>query len=185
MAFSLRHGGFSLIEILTAIVILSIIAYATAIAFNLVVSNVRRSESLNSAQSAVDNDISKIRYMAKIYTPCEDPLGEVPASFPKCGAASPSDLPANYYFPPVDSSGAADLFSDYCSSADLSSHFTSRLIAAINALPDPSTAVSRNTAIRQNPSDPQNHNIVISYSSADTVAQRSFIVAPVARGFCP
>lgn len=175
--------GFSLVEVLVAIVICVVAVMGTAAGFSLITQSVKKSSGFNETQMAIDNDLSRIRQIARTYSPCVDSRGDVPDSFPACGAASPADISSDYYFP-VGSDGAIAKFFDACAPAQTGAHFTVKfqeLIEAGSDLPDDVTKVVE----REDSSDASNHNFVITYSSPRLAYPREVVIAPVASSWCP
>jgi prepilin-type N-terminal cleavage/methylation domain-containing protein len=175
--------GFSLVEVLIAVVICLVAVMGTAAGFNLITQSIKKSSGFNEVQIAIDNDISRIRQISRTYTPCSDARGGVPESFPACGAASLADITSEYYFP-VGSDGAIADFFDACGPADTGAHFTvafQGLIDSTDGLPDD---VSKSVE-REDSADDNNHNFKITYSSPRIAHPREVVIAPVASSWCP
>lgn len=182
--------GFSLVEVLVAVVVLSIGVLGTVAGFNLITQSINRSTGYNQAQLAIDNDVTRIEQLARLYTPCEEPLGEVPEAFPYCNGLvdSPEAPGPNYYFPSGSGGefdeAAAQAFAAACRSTNQSTHFVANLVTLIDeggSLPE---NITRNVE-RQDPSDPKNPNIKVSYSSDQIPFGRTLLVAPFAYAWCP
>ena len=175
--------GFSLVEVLIAVVICIVAVMGTAGGFNLITQSIKKTSGFNEAQIAVDNDLSIIRQIARTYTPCVDARGDVPESFPACGASSPAAISSGYYFP-VGSDGAIAGFFDACGPADSGQHFTVKFQELIEGLGNLPSDVTKSVE-REDSSDPANHNFKVTYSSPQLAYTREVIIAPVASSWCP
>lgn len=181
-SLSRKLEGFSLVELLVAAVILALSVAGTAAGFNLITSSLGKSAGYNETQLSIDSDISKIKQMARLYTPCSNPLGAVPEKFPYCGFESTGDIASAYYFP-VDPDDI-DAFSQACKAAEGSGHFADKLIDEIKKLDGLPESITREVS-RQKPGEPLDHSIEIIYNSPQLVYERKLVIAPVASAWCP
>jgi type II secretory pathway pseudopilin PulG len=168
--------GFSLVEGLVAMVVLSAALIGTTAAFNLVTGSISGTGSRNNANLAIDNDIATIKQLAAEYTSCVEPLGSLPSSSGGCSAAIST---SEYYFhqDPSDS----EIFLSACR-GDGAQHITVNLISAINARPAVGFGVVRQSAVREDASDPKNHTILVAYEGQG--ASRLVKIVPVVSAWC-
>jgi hypothetical protein len=168
--------GFSLVEGLVAMIVLSVALIGTTAAFNLVTSSIGGTESRNNANLSIDNDIAGIKQLAADYTSCVNPLGSVPSSPGECGAAIST---SEYYFPqdPAD----WETFLSSCR-GDGVQHITENLILSINGRPAVEAGVVRQSAVREDASDDLNHAIIVSYQGQGI--SRLVKVVPVVSAWC-
>jgi type II secretory pathway pseudopilin PulG len=172
--------GFSIIEGLLAAVIVMIAIAGTSSAFNLLTSSVRRTDEVNSANLAADNDISKIQRLSTEYTSCVVPEGSIPAAN-ACTNTSVNE--ANYYFPQSTDPLEIQKFFTACQSSGSGSHITSNFVSAINSLPAVGSGVARQSAVREDSSDPSNHIVVVNYI-LPLGGSRILKIAPVVSSWC-
>ena len=168
--------GFSLVEGLVAMVVLSVALLGTTTAFNLITGSISGTGSRNNANLSIDNDIATIKQLAAEYTSCVNPLGSIPPSSGGCGANIST---SEYYFPqnPAD----WESFLGACR-GDGVQHITLNLISAINAKPAVGAGVVRQSAVRADPSDPKNHAILVAYEGQGV--SRLVKVVPVVSAWC-
>ena len=175
--------GFSLVEVLIAMVVLAVSVAGTVAAFNVIVSSINRSADRNSASLAIDNDISQIKRLAASYTACQTATGAIPASEQDpCGNGTTPEQ-AEYFFP-IDPANINNFFKA-CSGVG-GVHIVDGFLAALRGESSPGlpgvvgAGVTRTSVARENSSDSQNHNIIVRYSNGRTVK-----VAPVLSAWCP
>jgi type II secretory pathway pseudopilin PulG len=177
MVLHSEASGFSLVEGLVAAVIVVVALAGTLTGFNLATSSIRRTSDVGGANSAVDNDISRIKNLSFLYTSCVVASGSVPA----VGSCDVAPGTANYYFPSAPANAQA--FFDACRSGSAGSHITAAFITAVNALPAPGSGVIRQIAVRDNSSDSSNHLVNIGYT-LPSGATRLVKVSPVVSAWC-
>jgi type II secretory pathway pseudopilin PulG len=170
-------SGFSLVEGLVAAVIVIVALAGTLTGFNLATSSIRRTSEVGGANLAIDNDISRIKNLAFLYTSCVVASGSVPAA----GACDVAPGTANYYFPAAPAN-AQDFF-DACRSNSAGSHITAAFVVAVSALPAPGSGVIRQNVVRDDPNDSSNHLVNISYT-LPSGATRLVKVSPVVSAWC-
>jgi prepilin-type N-terminal cleavage/methylation domain-containing protein len=168
--------GFSLVEGLVAMVVLSVALIGTTAAFNLITSSIGGTGSRNSANLAIDNDIAGIKQLAANYTSCVYPLGPVTSATGECSADIST---SEYYFPEEPANW--EVFLRSCRGDDVQ-HITVNLISAINARPAVAAGVVRQSAVREDVTDPKNHAIVVSYQGQGI--SRLVKVVPVVSAWC-
>lgn len=176
-----NSAGFSIVEGLIASVIVVVAVLGTAGAFNLITSSIRGTSEKNAAATAIDKDISMIKDLSIRYTSCVNPVGSIPADGD--GACDVSNNFSAYYFPKSALETEKNKFFTACRSSTASSHITAGFVTAINDLPELSEGVTRKPAVRENGSDPKNHNVIVEYQvNGSTV--RLVKVAPVVSSWC-
>lgn len=172
-------AGFSIVEGLIASVIVVVAALGTAGAFNLIMSSIKGTSEKNAAATAIDKDVSMIKDLSARYTSCVNPSGSIPAD----GDCDVSSNFSAYYFPKSTLDSEKNKFFAACRSATASSHITAGFVTAINGLPKLDSGVVRKPAVRENGSDPKNHNVIVEYQvNGSTV--RMVKVAPVVSSWC-
>lgn len=173
---NVESQGFSLVEGLVAMVVLSAALIGTTAAFNLVTDSISGTGSRNNANLAIDNDIATIKQLSAQYTSCVNPLGSVLSSSGGCSAPFST---SEYYFPqgPANS----PIFLSACR-GDGVQHITVNLISAINSRPAVGFGVDRRLAVREDASDPKNHSILVAYEGQG--ASRLVKIVPVVSAWC-
>ena len=179
LVYQLKSTGFSIVEGLIASVVVVVAILGTVGAFNLVASSIRGTSDKNAAAIAIDKDVSMIKDLSVRYTSCVDPIGSVPAD----GACDVSNNFSAYYFPKSTLEAEKEKFLAACRSVTASSHITAGFVTAINALPKLPDGVTRKPAVRENESDPKNHNVIVEYQVKGSTV-RLVKVAPVVSSWC-
>ena len=172
-------AGFSIVEGLIAAAILIAALLGTAGAFNLIASSIKGTSDKNSANLAIDRDMSAIKQLAAKYTSCVVPSGSIPAE----GDCDVSSNFSAYYFPQNPAPAEQNKFFAACRSSAPGSHITAGLVKAIDGLPEVGSGVTRAAAVREDGSDPQNHNIIILYQRGGSTIRLAKI-SPVVSAWC-
>ena len=179
-------AGFSLAEALVAAVVLALALVGSTSVLQSITSLLGRSGDVNAINLAIDNDISEIKRLASLYTPCLVPTGSLLAEGQSCGPGITPDQAA-YYFPVDPGVNEANItaFFAACNAASAGSHITNGFITAIGQLPPVGAGVSRSSVAREAPADPANHNVIVRYTAANnTPMQRMIKVTPVVSAWC-
>jgi len=186
LGLSQAGAGFSLVEALVAVVVLAVALAGSSVAMRGISGLLGRSGQLNASSLAIDNDISEIKRLGSLYSACVVSTGSIPTGASAgCGQGlSPSQ--AAYFFPVDPGVNEANItaFFNACKATSSSSHITQGFITAINALPAVGAGVSRSSVAREAPTDPKNHNVIVSYTAANGSIQRVIKVAPVLSAWC-
>jgi type II secretory pathway pseudopilin PulG len=179
--------GFSIVEALVAVVVLAVALAGSSVALRSITNLLGRSGQLNANSLAIDNDISEIKRLASVYTACLVPTGSIPSGESAgCGQSLTPDQAA-YFFPVVPGVNEANItaFFAACNATSAASHITQGFITAIGQLPSTvGTGVSRSSVVREAPTDPKNHNVIVTYTATDGSMQRVIKVAPVLSAWC-
>lgn len=179
LRYSYIDAGFSIVEGVIASVILIIAVMGTAAAFNLITSSINGTSNKINKNSAIDKDVAAIKRLPINYTSCVNPAGSVPAS----GACDVTSKFSSYYFPMSSQASEHNKFLEACRSPNPSTHITTAFKTAIDALPSVGAEVVRQSAIRENGSDPENHNIIVEYKS-NGLSIRLIKTSPVVSSWC-
>lgn len=169
--------GFSLVEALIASVVIAIAVAATVGGFSAAINFIGRTGNSASQASVVEADIAQIGDLSVRYSACTDSLGSLD---PCPGQAEGNSF---YYFP--ENSANSQDFYDACNSASPDSHITKNFIDAINTPTSLGAGVARLTAVREDPTDSENHIVVVSWSTAAMNPYRVIKIAPVVSSWCP
>ncbi len=185
--------GFSIVEALVAVVVLAVALAGSSVALRSITNLLGRSGQLNANSLAIDNDISEIKRLASVYTACllvadvPVPMGSIPSGDSAgCGQGLTPDRAA-YFFPVVPGVNEANItaFFAACNATSAASHITQGFITAIGQLPSTvGTGVSRSSVVREAPTDPKNHNVIVTYTATDGSMQRVIKVVPVLSAWC-
>ncbi|MFQ6537797.1 MULTISPECIES: type II secretion system protein J [Aphanothece] len=185
---NLREQGFSIIEALIASVIVAVVIGATFRFFGTTVSTIFKSGEIASANSIIDADISRILTLSETYNACTVPTG----TFVDCPTAEFGD--SWYYFPqptagdPVQTEADVQAFFDACNyptvPTTVAKHITQDFVSQIGTS-DVSigSRVTRLAALRQSPSDPSDHIVVVRWRHPGF--ERVLKIAPVVSSWCP
>jgi type II secretory pathway pseudopilin PulG len=178
-------AGFSLTEALVAAVVLGIALVGSSGALRGITDLLGRSAQVNAMNLAIDNDISEIKRLASLYTACLVPTGSLLAEGQSCGPGITPDQAA-YFFPVDPGLNEANItaFFAACNAASADSHITQGFTTAIGQLPAVGAGVIRSSAVREAPTDPKNHNVIVRYTAPNSPMQRMIKVAPVVSAWC-
>lgn len=185
------ESGFSLMEILMGVMILTSALGMAAAMNGLATRGLTSSTLLNDRNAAVDSDIAMARSMAERYTWCSGaPSLEASTTTPTCLSSSPSD---ESYFSPAVSRQDDNLdflsigneskasFERACRDGTLSDD----LIQRINDRPTPAGFTRSAAGIT---SEGRTHRIQVLYQTArtdDNPVVRSVVITPPVASFCP
>lgn len=171
--------GFTLVEALVAVVVITVAVAGTAGLFNVAMNAIRRTGDKAAQGSAVEADISRIGELAVLFNACTVATG----SFDACPGQAVGN---SFYYFPEDPADAGDFY-NACNSASPSGHITDAFIQRLNnrsLLPDPGSGVTRLDAEREDDSDPSNHVVVVRWRTAELNPARVFKVTPVVSSWC-
>lgn len=174
-------NGFTIVELLIAIVIVVIAILGSAVAFNFAIKSTSQSADKVIIDSLIESDLAKLNAASANYTYC---TGQYTWDGRLCGSASPGQQ--NYYFPPVSatiSDVAAEAFRTDCDTGGM----VADLITAINsgdASLGFSVAAGGLGLSRVAQAEGSAHRIKVSYSLNSTV-YRELALIPLAAGWCP
>ena len=191
---TIAHGGFSLVEVLIALVVFGIAATTTLVFFSNSLRSIYRTGSVSEINASIESDIARIKQLAEEYNACMPPTGTADSGSTTLCSGSGQTWPdgttpiqfgdAWYYYPSTASSTTLrDAFLDACASPTKESHITNNLIEAIEETTPPSGATR--TVTREAPSDALNHVIMIRYQSAVGGIDRLLKIVPVVSSWCP
>lgn len=171
--------GFTLVEALVAMVVITVAVAGTAGLFNVAMDAIRRTGEKASQGSGIESDISRIGELSVLFNACTVPTG----SFDNC----PDQAVGNsfYYFP--EDLANAGAFYAACNSLAPETHLTNAFIERLNnksLLPDPGSGVTRLDAVRDDVSDPSNHVVIVSWQTANLNPARVLKITPVASSWC-
>jgi type II secretory pathway pseudopilin PulG len=174
-------NGFTIVELLMAIVIVVIAILGSAVTFNFAVKSTTQSADKVKIDSLIESDLAKLNAASVNYTYC---TGQYTWDGRLCGSASPGQQ--NYYFPPVTTSSSdadAVAFDSDCKSGAM----TADLITAINggdASLGFSAAAGGLGLSRVAQAEGSAHRIKVTYSLNSNV-YRELALIPLAAGWCP
>lgn len=171
--------GFTLVEALVAVVVITVGVAGTAGLFNVAMDAIRRTGEKASQGSGIESDISRIGELSVLYNACTVSTG----SFDNC----PDQAVGNsfYYFP--EDLANAGAFYAACNSVVPETHLTNTFIERLNnrsLLPDPGSGVTRLDAVREDGSDPSNHVVVVRWETAELNPARVLKITPVVSSWC-
>lgn len=176
--------GFSLVEVLVAVVIITVSSIAALSAFGLVTQTISGTGLRADQSRRIDSQIAQIIDFSNRYTSCLVPSGSVETS---CGGGI-SPKTSFYYFPdPTNSDGSVNvqLFFDSCRNAVPDLHITHNFILAINALVSPGGGVSEPLAVRVNPVASNSLVRITWRSDPGGRLLREMQLSPVVSSWCP
>lgn len=187
-------NGFSLVEVLVALVVFSFAAVTTLLFFNSSLSSVYRTGSQSDANASIESDIARIKQLAEEYNACMAPTGTAASGSTTLCSGTEHVWPdgstpvqfgdAWYYYPSTSTSAALrDAFLSACSSSSEDSHITRNLIEAIEETDAPA-GVTRAVS-RDDPADASNHVILVRYRAASIGIDRLIKISPVVSSWCP
>lgn len=176
--------GFSLVEVLIGLLIFSLVVSGSLVAFGMATGGIFKTGRIANANAAIDSDIGKLKKLVEDYSACVNPLGSI---LPDCRDSEGIPIPAGsswYYQPGTEANFT--LFYNACRSTNQANHITKNLIDLINALnKNVGSGVTRSSALREQPSNPNNYLIVINYQHADTNLNRTTKIMPILSAWCP
>jgi prepilin-type N-terminal cleavage/methylation domain-containing protein len=188
-------GGFTLIEVIVAAVVMLVAMVGAISAFNLVTQSLRGTGLRADQSRRIDAQIAEISRLIEDYTACTTPAGAVPPSpfdpATACLGDTSSIVKGNsfYYFPDPSDASNVNAFFAACGSATASSHITANFIAAIDAIvPLPGVldqGVARDSAARVNSSDASNSLVRITWRDSANRVIRQIQVVPLLSAWCP
>lgn len=176
---ALIGSGFTLVEALVAVVVITVAVAGTAGLFNVAMNAIRRTGDKASQGSAIEADISRIGELAVLFNACTVATG----SFDSCPGQAVGN---SFYYFPEDQAEAGDFY-DACNSASPSGHITNAFIERLNnrgLLPNPGSGVTRLDAAREDGSDSSNHVVVVRWRTAELNPARVFKITPVVSSWC-
>ena len=169
-------SGISLVEVLVALVVLAVSVAGTSGMFSNAITSIFRTGDYASQASVIEADIARVQSIAVNYNACTVPSG----SIDNCpGQALGNSF---YYFP--GSSGDIPAFFAACNAPSPSDHITNNFIAAVNALPQPGSSVTRETVVRAAGTPANDHAVVVRWSTSTLNNARVLKVAPVVSSWC-
>lgn len=173
-------SGFTLVELLIAIIVVLVAIIGSAAAFNFAVRSMSSSSDKVKLDSLVEADLAKLNLAASRYTYCS---GEYTWDGSVCGSSAPGSQ--NYYFPPTSSSSSANADQFVADCADKS--MTDDLVGAIQSS-DASLQLNQDAArlglSRSAAKEGDSHRIKVQYSIGSSVYRESAIL-PLVAGWCP
>jgi prepilin-type N-terminal cleavage/methylation domain-containing protein len=187
------RNGFTLIETLVSLVVISIAAVGAIAAFNLITQSVGGTGLQADRSRRIDADIAAISRLSEFYTSCSTPAGAVPANISSpdaaCGAGSAAAGVqignSFYYFPDPTNTANVNAFFTACRSTTEASHITANFRTAINGLGQPGGGVTRQAATRIAGGDPSNHIVQVEWRDPQNRVLRSLRITPLVSAWCP
>lgn len=185
------RNGFTLVEVLVSVIVISIAAVGSIVAFNVTTQSVRGTGLRADQSRRIDAQIAEISRLSEVYTSCGTPAGAVPPApiipVTACAGSTTDVAVGNsfYYFPDPASVADVNAFFTACRSAAEGTHITANFRTAINGLPQPGGGVTRQAATRLNGADASNHIVVVTWRDPANRDLRTIRVTPLVSAWCP
>lgn len=175
-------AGFTLLEVLVSLVVLVIAGIGAIAGFNLITQSVIGSDIRANQSRLIDEDIAEISRLSEVYNACVDPAGSISTNCPGQQVGN-----SFYYFPDPVTPANVNTFFLACRSTTAAGHITQNFITAINALGQPAGDVTREAAIRVEPTDAANHLVRITWvdPTRNNRELRRLEITPVVSAWCP
>lgn len=189
-----RQSGFSLVEVLVALVVITLASTGAIVAFNVTNQSVRGTEERSEQNRLIDADVARITRLSETFTSCVTPEGANPtnpASY--CTGSDVAFGNSYYYFPVISDPNnsatwtAATDFRTACDDGTLRANFIAALgggaAANINGV-NGSALVTRQQIQAVSGS---NHLVEITWTAPGNTTRilRRIRVAPTVSSWCP
>lgn len=169
------QGGFSLVEMMVAAVLMLIATAGSVVLFNYSISQNRSSRGKQEEQSAISEDLANIQTMNDRYT-CSTPSS--------CSVTSSDPGENSYYASGTTPSTGTGSFDEACQNGNL----INNLITAINNKATP-TAFTRlgitRTVAKTTNSAADYLRYTVTWTSSTNARLRQITLVPTASGWCP
>lgn len=192
--FKVKRDGFSLVEALVALVVLTVASAGSIVAFNITLQAIRGTEVRSDQNRLIDQNVAQITRISETFTSCETPTGTNPVNPESyCTGTDVAFRNSYYYFPEIPDPDDSDTwtnatsFRDACSDGSLRSNFITAISggSAVNLNGSNGSAlVTRQPVVAVANS---NHLLEITWTapSDSTRIFRQIRVAPVVSNWCP
>lgn len=196
IASNRRCTGFTLVEVLVSLVVLTVASAGAVVAFNVTTQAVRGTESRSEQNRLIDDDIARVNRISETFTSCVEPAGANPSDpATYCTGDEVSGDPPNsfYYFPEISDPADPDTWTDAtdfrsaCSDGSLRASFIAALgggaAANLNGADGSVLAVRQPVVGAANSS----HLVVITWTDPGDSSRvlRRLLIAPIVSSWCP
>lgn len=176
--------GVTIVESLMSLAIAAAVSALALVAYNSIITFIRRTDVQAKSSQAIDNEVSRIRRLAQSYNACDSPTGSFEAT--SSGCTGYTEANSYFYFPDPAVSANVNSFDSSCASSGApSAHIVDAFISKINSekyATSTSAGVQFN-ATRLNSSNVDDHSVRVSFTAPGGVS-RVLILSPYLSFWC-